>query len=52
MYINYIYVHLNLYTCIRQCLYLYMCVFRWRNPHLEQITLCPYPYDIYINTHT
>ena len=24
-----------------------MCVFRWRNPHLEQITVCRYPY-IYI----
>ena len=40
---TYIYTHLNLYMCIRLCLYLYMCVFRWRNPHLEQITFCHYP---------
>ena len=45
----YIYTHLNWYICIRLCLYLYMCVFRWRNPHLEQITFCHYP--LYIYTH-
>ena len=39
----YIFIYLNLYTCTRLCLYLYMCVFRWRNPHLEQITVCRYP---------
>ena len=51
IYKYYIYIYyMNLYTCI-QCLYLYMCVFRWRNPHLEQT--CPYPYNIYLykNTH-
>ena len=25
-----------------------MCVFRWRNPHLEQITFCHYPFNTYI----
>ena len=44
----YIYTHLNLYMCIRLCLYLYMCVFRWRNPHFDKITFCCYPEYIYI----
>ena len=36
-------IYLNLYTCTRLCLYLYVGVFRWRNPHLEQITICRHP---------
>ena len=47
----YIYTHLNLYLFIRLCLYLYMCVFRRRNPHLEQIAFCHYSLkNIYIHT--
>ena len=42
---------MNLYTCTRLCLYLYVGVFRWRNPHLEQITFCHYPL-IYIYIYT
>ena len=42
---------MNLYTCTRLCLYLYVGVFMWRNPHLEQIIFCHYPL-IYIYIYT
>ena len=38
--------------CIYTCLYLYMCVFSWRNPHLEQIAFCHYPHNINRYIHT
>ena len=41
---------MNLYTCIRLCLYLYMCVFSWRNPHLE-LTHFVVIHNIHIYTH-
>ena len=37
----YIYTHLNLYICVSILVH---GVFRWRNPHLEQITFRHYPY--------
>ena len=47
----YLFIYLNLYACTRLCLYLYVGVCRWRNPHLETNHTLPLSINIYIYTH-